>query len=197
MIQTKRAVVIAFSLSLVTGVILSCGKKEESSQSVKISLSNSKSILIPGSTKSCRALAEGEDSDIQSLYFTFRNPKITWESTTSDFALSYMKIKLISPNFSGGEVTCVIDGEELQAMFKNTILDDLEITNATDKPLGNDPKWQALAKCPIKCGGVAVQNPDVGFVTSGELTVVGVEIKGEDEVPASGRKEIELEYIPF
>ncbi len=172
---------------------LSCGKKEEEPSKLLINLGVKKTILIPGATQSCAAKESGEATDdISSLYVTYGRPEFTWQSD-STFRLIYVKLRFESGFFEGGSITCIVEPDELEAVFRGSKFSDLEFTSA-DKITG-EPYPTAKASCPLKCGGVAVSDPKVAFVAAGELIVVGVETVGEEETPITTTVPIEVEHL--
>ncbi len=187
------AIMFALGMSLALAGT-SCGKKEEEPSKLLVNLAVKKTILIPGTTLSCHGAATRATSDdIASLYMNFGRPEFTWQSNNTSFRLIYVKIKLESGFFDGGVASCIIDADEMESVFKDTKFNDLEF-DPDDRVEGEDFPT-AKATCPLKCGGIAVSDPSVSFTANGEITVVGVDVSGEDEIPITTRVPIEIEHI--
>lgn len=160
--------------------LLSCGGPEEVNSDAVITLTSKKVYLIPNTTSSCKAIADGlatstaAAKDITSKYFTLRNVSLAWNGPT-DFAIAYIQVSFQSAQLTISSV--IISEDELKAAitgFNGTI------------PAGGT----LTTSCNLKIGGIAVSddlNQDFEFTAT--VKMVGSYLDGTDEKPASTTQE--------
>lgn len=161
------------SVGLLALSILSCSSPEDN---LNITFRGGNILLIPSSTRSCRALYEfstpSTSLDVGSRYFQIKNMSLTWKKSTS-FRLEVIRVSVKDTQM--GNIDCVIDSEEQKYLRA-------QVGTAWSRTLSGVGD-KVDFNCPITCGGVSPAAKGA-FSANGVIEFIGVETASNgDETP--------------
>lgn len=161
-------------------LLVSCGdqKSSNTTDSLIISLTPSKAVLVPTVQRSCKDIATGVTTGSVPKYSaSFNQFTLTWKDTVKTLYIAYIRLKFKSPKFADGQFVYDIAGDELDYLigkYGSSIAKAPSATSpisldslATNKSFGQP--------CSLRIGGLAIDD-GVNFTASGTLEVFGYTI---------------------
>lgn len=168
-----------FVLPIVFLAFTSCGKKDSD---LIVSMAPNQSQLYDGDAFSCiNTLSTDPDKskDVTGPFFSFPRISVGWKKNDgTSFNFTSVKFKLRGPNFTGGEFTCSLSLDEINALFSvanNDGYSNLSITK--EAVITSNPA------CRVLCGGVSLVDKDnLEFGASGIVEIRGVAVDANEKL---------------
>ena len=181
---------INFKAFLVSSVLIltSCAAELEENSDASITLSSTKTYLLPGSSSSCLAKSEASgaapEKDITGKYFSLKNVTFLW-SGVSTFNVAYIEISYTS-SFIGSK-SVIFSDDELKAIFEYGSGGAVVYTGTLA------PAVQVTPACEFKVGGITVPDQyNQSFEVTAKIKIVGTFNDGADEIPATSTQEFTI-----
>jgi hypothetical protein len=126
--------------------------------SLEIQVGPQPAMALPIAMDSCSNVSSSED--LLAPSFAFTSLKMSWNGQGT-FKPAYIQVKLQSPDLMGGQYTCTIAGNELEAvLYPNREMTKGSIMKST---------------CGIRCGSLNVSPSVANTIINGTVTVIGAE----------------------
>lgn len=184
-------------ISMASLLVPACGAVQEESSDAAITLLSKKVYLLPGTSTSCKSIADGlaagsaPSADITGKYFSLKNLVFTWNGDTN-FNIAYVKVSFSSTFI---QISDVIFAEDQLAPAAGVAAGGAGYTYNPSLYNGGviAPSTSLTLQCPLKIGGISIPTElNQEFQINAKVTLVGFYTSGTTEIPTSTSQEFTL-----
>lgn len=128
---------------------------------------------IPATATSCQNVKKGiAEADVSASHIRLGNLGFTWFDKVNSFTISSIQVKLVDPILNGGEYTCTVGGEALEALG--------ETASWVAIPAAKNAATVRETDCSLVCGGISFAE-ETPATMNGKVEIYGYKTNANGE----------------